>query len=256
MKYEVPIFSLHNVSVSIEQRVILNHISFDIYSGDFVIIVGGNGAGKSTLFDVMSGKRAIHDDGDILYKGRSIKDQSEVSRACYVTRIFQNTHANCIGSLSLVENIALSKMRAQEVGWSYAVTEEIQKETAIFLDDLGMSPSLMEVPMFALSGGQRQLISFMMSLFLSPEIILLDEPTAALDPQAATKLLVYAKKYIAEKNLTAMLITHDPYIAIHLGNRLFVLESGNIKNKFDEVQKRAITEPSLLLGQIDYDLLV
>jgi putative ABC transport system ATP-binding protein len=96
----------------------------------------------------------------------------------------------------------------------------------------------------------------MMSLFLSPEIILLDEPTAALDPQAATKLLVYAKKYIAEKNLTAMLITHDPYIAIHLGNRLFVLESGNIKNKFDEVQKRAITEPSLLLGQIDYDLLV
>lgn len=249
------VFSLKHISVSINGKEILKNISLDIYQGDFIIIVGGNGAGKSTLFDVIGGKRSFEGAGDIIYENKSIKLMSEVKRAHFITRIFQNTHTNCVGSLSVLENIALSIMKIDEYGFSLADSREIRKKAEAVLRDLDMPLSLLSVPMFSLSGGQRQLLSFMMSMFLCPNILLLDEPTAALDPQAATKLLMWAKKCIAERGIIALLITHDPYIAMHLGNRLCILEDGQIKKIFDEDEKKKIIDPAALLGKIDYEKL-
>ena len=105
--------------------------------------------------------------------------------------------------------------------------------------------------MNSLSGGQRQLIAFVMATQLIPKLLLLDEPTAALDPQAATTLLKHAGRFIKDHKVTTMLITHDPYIAMSMGNKIWVLENGVIARIFSEEEKKNL-HPDELIGHIDY----
>jgi putative ABC transport system ATP-binding protein len=110
---------------------------------------------------------------------------------------------------------------------------------------------LLETPMGALSGGQRQLISFIMATLVPPRLLLLDEPTAALDPAAATTLLTVAHSYIKKHGITALMITHDPYIALSLADEIWVLENGAITRTFKGKEKETI-KPDNLIGHIDY----
>ena len=105
--------------------------------------------------------------------------------------------------------------------------------------------------MNSLSGGQRQLIAFVMSTLHIPQILLLDEPTAALDPQAATKLLQFASSFIKQHKVTTLMITHDPHIALSMGNKVWILEDGKITKQYNEADKKSLN-PDKLIGQIDY----
>jgi len=107
--------------------------------------------------------------------------------------------------------------------------------------------------MGSLSGGQRQIISLVMATIIPPKILLLDEPTAALDPASATKLLIFAAQFIQKHNITTLLITHDPHIATTLGNKLWILEDGIIKKEFGP-EKRSLSTDHLI-GEIDYEQL-
>ncbi|MBA2306547.1 AAA family ATPase, partial [Candidatus Dependentiae bacterium] len=113
---------------------------------------------------------------------------------------------------------------------------------------------LLSTPMSSLSGGQRQLIAFFMTTFVSPQLLLLDEPTAALDPQAATKLLQFAQRYIQDNKITTVLITHDPELALALGTKIWVLDQGRIVKQFDRSQARELSAKDLI-GSIDYQAL-
>ena len=168
-----------------------------------------------------------------------------------VTRIFQNTQLNSVGSLTVAQNLALahySRRRARLVDGMKAMPREHAEQ---LIHKLGMDVSILDKPMNALSGGQRQLIAFAMATQLIPKILLLDEPTAALDPQAATKLLRYAGQFIKQHNITTLLITHDPHIALSMGNKAWILENGTISKQFGEEEKKTLN-PDKLIGQIDY----
>jgi putative ABC transport system ATP-binding protein len=215
-----------NVSVTINGKHILKNISCTINTGDFIVIVGPNGAGKSTFFDMISGKR-IATSGKIFLDNIDITNLDEQHRA-----LLSNYKGQTV---SLIDG--MHKFPAH-------LTAELDKL------NLG-SAKILHTLMKDLSGGQRQLVAFIMATILPPRLFMLDEPTAALDPQSATKLLQFAIKFINEHQLTTLLITHDPELALTIGKKIWVLEDGEITKQFDSKSMGNISA-SDLIGHIDY----
>jgi len=246
--------NLKNINVTFGTNHVLKDLSCTVQAGDFIVIVGTNGAGKSTFFDTIAGK-VKPDSGTIFLDGADITNLSEIQRACMVTRLFQNTHLNSVGSMTVAQNLAMagySRKSARLVDGMDGLTPE---QLVALLAPLNLdTASLLKKPMNALSGGQRQLIAFMMSTLQAPKVLLLDEPTAALDPQAATKLLQLASTFVAKHKLTTLLITHDPHIALSIGNKIWILEDGHITKQFGVEDKKNLN-PEHLIGHIDYQSL-
>jgi putative ABC transport system ATP-binding protein len=245
---------LRNISVSFDKKEILKNISCTIESGDFIVIVGGNGAGKSTFFDTIAGKN-IPDSGTILFNNQDITSINESSRAKFISRIFQNTHLNSVGTLTVLENLALSQLNNKKASFRHKTADMSNEKALELIQKIGLSESILHTRMSQISGGQRQLIAFVMATQQIPSLLLLDEPTAALDPQSATTLLVHATTFIKEHKITTLLITHDPYIAMTIGNKIWILENGQIIKTYEEEEKTKINDPNSLIGQINYSLL-
>ncbi|HEV2601375.1 MAG TPA: ATP-binding cassette domain-containing protein [Candidatus Babeliales bacterium] len=241
---------LNNVDLWRGNNHILRALSCDAQHGDFIVIVGGNGAGKSTFFDTIAGKIQPQK-GSIILDGKDITQLPELKRAGMITRIFQNTQLNCAGSMTVRQNLAMahySRRSAKLVNGMQAMPTARAQQ---IIQEIAMDVSVLDKPMNALSGGQRQLIAFVMATQLVPKLLLLDEPTAALDPQAATILLKYAAQFIKQHSITTLLITHDPHIALSIGNKVWVLENGSITRQFGPAEKKNLN-PEKLIGQIDY----
>lgn len=253
-KMKKKILELIDINIKIDNKEILKDINCTIEEGDFIIIVGGNGAGKSTFFDTLSGKH-IPTSGNIIFKGKDITTKTEIERTSAIARIFQNTYLNCAPSLSVLENFALIQLATKKASLISGISKQSIEEATALLNEIGMNWELLPKKMIGLSGGQRQLIAFMMVTKLNPELLLLDEPTAALDPQSSTKLLFYTKKFIEKNKKTALLITHDPQIALHMGNKIWILDNGRIIKQYNEEDKKNIQKPEQLIGQIDYQKL-
>lgn len=245
---------LQNIAVSFGSRHVLQDLSCEVEAGDFIVILGVNGAGKSSFFDVIAGKNQ-NISGSILLDGVDITALNEMQRADKITRIFQSTRLNSVGTMTVAQNFAIAHYCRRSVRLVDGMTSMPRQKAERILQDLAMPNSLLDVPMQALSGGQRQLLAFAMSMQHIPKILLLDEPTAALDPQAATKLLLYAKKFIKQHKVTTLMITHDPQIALSMGNKIWILENGKISKQFTEQDKQHL-HPDNLIGHINYQELL
>lgn len=241
---------LKNIDVWFGNNHILKDLSCDVQPGDFIVIVGANGAGKSTFFDTIAGKNNPKN-GIIVLDDSDITKLNEQQRSGMITRIFQNTQLNSVGSLTVAQNLSIANYSRRSVSLVDGMKTMPRNKAEKIIQDLGMDLTILDKPMDSLSGGQRQLIAFAMSTQCIPKILLLDEPTAALDPQAATKLLQYAAKFIKQHNITTLLITHDPHIALSIGNKVWVLENGKISRQFGLQEKKNL-DPDKLIGQIDY----
>jgi len=241
---------LKNINVWYGNNHILRDLSCKIEHGDFIVIVGANGAGKTSFFDTIAGK-VMPKSGSLILDGVDITALSEQQRAGMITRLFQNTQLNSVGTLTVEQNLAMalySRRTAKLVNGMTVMPDQRAKQ---LVENLAMDPSILKKQMSSLSGGQRQLIAFVMATQLKPKILLLDEPTAALDPQASTKLLEYAVKFIKKNDITTLLITHDPHIALAVGNKIWILENGVIARQFNNEEKKGLN-PDQLIGQIDY----
>lgn len=244
---------LKNVTVSFGPITVLKNLNAKMGNGDFITLIGANGSGKSTLFDIISGKTKPQS-GQILFDGQDVTHLNELQRAPLVGRLFQNTHLSSVPSMTVRENLAMATFKSGRVGFTDGlknfpthIVDEVLKPMNLNLE------SLLDKPMGSLSGGQRQIVSLIMATLIPPKILLLDEPTAALDPQSATRLLVFAARIIKEHKITTLLITHDPHIATTLGNKLWVLEKGSIGKTFGEEKENLSTDH--LIGEIDYEQL-
>lgn len=244
---------LENVSVAFDGNKVIKNLSCRISEGDFISIVGPNGAGKTTFFDLISGRVRLSE-GRIFIGGEDITDLSEQERASYIARLFQNTYFGCVSSMTIRENLALAMLKNKNAGLALGIKNFPEYVVENVLANLGLGlEKMLDKKMGLLSGGQRQIVAFVMATLHKPKILLLDEPTAALDPHSATNLLVFVKDFVSAFKITTLLITHDPHIAITLGNKLWVLERGNIKKEFGE-EKRNLS-PEHLIGHIDYEKL-
>ncbi|MBQ2759352.1 MAG: ABC transporter ATP-binding protein [Clostridia bacterium] len=213
---------------TINEKKALNGIDLTLNDGDFVTVIGGNGAGKSTLLNMVTGVYPV-DCGSIKIDGIDITNLPEYKRAKYFGRVFQDPMTGTAADMQIDENLALAarrgKMRTLRNGVSKKEREEF-KELLKKLD-LGLENRLTS-KVGLLSGGQRQAITLLMATMQNPKLLLLDEHTAALDPQTAAKVLSLTDELISAGNITTLMITHNMKDAIRLGNRLIMMYDGKI----------------------------
>ena len=207
------------------EKVALRDLNLHLAPGDFVTIIGSNGAGKSTLFNAICGS-FLTDSGSIVLDGQDITFAPEYQRAKQIGRLFQDPMRGSAPHMTIEENLALA---AASGGWFSHVSK---KEKELFRDRLsllGMGlEDRMRQPVGLLSGGQRQALTLMMATFHPPELLLLDEHTAALDPATAEKVLQITRDTVAQDHITTLMVTHNMHQALELGNRTLMMDSGRI----------------------------
>ena len=210
------------------EKTILDHVNLTIREGDFITILGGNGAGKSTLFNVIAGTLMLTS-GHIFIMGEDVTSLPAEKRANYLSRVFQDPKMGTAPRMTVAENLLIAKYRGEKRGLKsrqiHLYTEEFQG--LIERISNGLEKHL-DTPAGLLSGGQRQALSLLMATLKRPELLLLDEHTAALDPKTAAKVLEISNKIVQENHLTTLMITHNMRDAIRYGNRLIMMNEGHV----------------------------
>lgn len=210
---------------TINEKVALNNVSLNVKKGDFITIIGANGAGKSTLFNVIAGT-FFTDSGKIILDGKDITLLEEHKRAKRIGRLFQDPMLGTAPGLTVEENLALA---AGKGGWLSHVSNKDKAEfrNKVALLNMGLE-DIMNKPVGLLSGGQRQALTLMMATINPPDLLLLDEHTAALDPATAEKVLQITRDVVAAHNITCLMITHNMQSALDNGNRTIMMNNGSI----------------------------
>lgn len=245
-----PILELKDVKTVVNkgtanETLILKGINLKINEGDFITIVGTNGAGKSTLFNVIGGNLHV-DSGQILHNGNDITRSTEEQRTTFLARVFQDPKLGTAPRMTVAENMLLATKRGEK---RHLVLRKLKQNMERFTELAATMNNGLENRMTtatgALSGGQRQALSFLMATLKRPDILLLDEHTAALDPHTSLNLLHATNERITKDHLTALMITHHLEDALTYGNRLIVLKDGQIKADFKGEEKKALTTDKL-----------
>ena len=213
---------------TINEKKALNGIDLTLNDGDFVTVIGGNGAGKSTMLNMIAGVYPI-DSGKIEIDGVNISRQPEYKRAKYIGRVFQDPMKGTAAGMEIQENMALAFRRGQRrgLGWGIRANEKDYYHDLLTRLGLGLQ-NRMSSKVGLLSGGQRQALTLLMATLQKPKLLLLDEHTAALDPKTAKKVLELTDEIIKERELTALMVTHNMKDAIQYGNRLIMMHEGRI----------------------------
>ena len=243
-----PVFSLKDIIVTVGDNVqILKSLNLDIYDGDFITVLGTNGAGKSTLFNTIAGNLAI-DSGQLLHHGQNIAHESSVARTNYIARVFQDPKMGTAPRMTVAENLLLAENRGQKRTLrSRGLTKEKLTEYAEITKVMGNNlDTRLNTATGNLSGGQRQALSFLMATRVKPELLLLDEHTAALDPKTSEQLMLATNQQVTQNRLTALMITHNLADALKYGNRLLILNAGNIVLDVRGDDKVALDEAQIL----------
>ena len=214
---------------TVNEKVALDGLSLTVNDGDFITVVGSNGAGKSTLFNAISGV-FLADSGRILLDGKNITFEPDYVRSKYIGRMFQDPLKGTAPHMTIMENLALAYLRAEKN--TNPFSRITKKERELFREklkmlDMGLEDR-MNTPVGTLSGGQRQALTLLMATLVPPKILLLDEHTAALDPQAAEKIMELTKQITRENNTTCLMVTHNLIQAVSIGNRTLMMANGHI----------------------------
>ncbi len=236
---------LENIGVTFNPGTIyenqaLKNINLQINEGDFVTVIGSNGAGKSTLQNIISGT-VFPTQGKIFKDDTEITNLPEYKRAKFIGRIFQNPLLGTAGKMTLKDNMTI----CQKKGWKGLKIsqnkENLEKfKTQLKKLDMGLEKRLNDnVEQF--SGGQRQALTLLMAVMSNPSLLLLDEHTAALDPTNAEIVMRLTQNFAKENNLTVMMITHNMQHALEYGNRLIMMDQGEIILQISEEEKKNLT---------------
>ena len=261
---------LQNVSKSFfegtpDEKHVLKNLSLTVNKGDFITIIGSNGAGKSTLFNVIAGTYKASS-GNIIYKMKNITTMPEYLKAVFIGRIFQNPLLGTSGDMALEDNMILCRKKGFKLP-VISLNKKVRKEFADHAArlNMGLEKRLGDnVGLF--SGGQRQALTLLMTAMSHPELVLLDEHTAALDPDNSNRVMELTLQLREEYGLTMMMITHNMQHAIKYGNRLLMMDNGEIimdisgkekenltveaiMEKFKAIRKDELTDEKLLLAR-------
>jgi len=226
---------------TVNEKKALTDICLTLNDGDFVTVIGGNGAGKSTMLNMTAGVYPV-DGGQVIIDGVDVTRLPEHKRAKYIGRVFQDPMMGTAADMWVEENLAIADRRGQRRGFKWAITkkDKIRYKEALSELDLGLE-TRMTSKMGLLSGGQRQAITLLMATLKRPKLLLLDEHTAALDPKTAAKVLTITDRLIAENHLTALMVTHNMRDAIAYGNRLIMMNAGQIILDVSGEEKKHLT---------------
>ncbi|EMY33287.1 sugar ABC transporter ATP-binding subunit [Arthrobacter crystallopoietes BAB-32] len=231
---------------TVNERAALREINLSLAAGEFVTVIGSNGAGKSTILNITSGKLRP-DTGTVTIDGTDVTKLADHQRARYIGRVFQDPMAGTSPDMTIEQNMAIAYERGKGRGLRPGVTG---KKRGFFQEELkslelGLENRL-KAKVGLLSGGQRQALSLLMATFSSPKILLLDEHTAALDPQRADLVSRLTAEVVERHRLTTLMVTHNMEQALRLGTRLIMMHEGRIILDLDQQQKQKTTVADLL----------
>ena len=231
---------------TVNERKALRDINLNLSEAEFVTVIGSNGAGKSTILNMVGGKLRP-DTGTVGIDGKEVTRLPDHARAKYIGRVFQDPMAGTAPNMSIEENMSLALGRGRFRGLAAGVTTRKRDQ---FVDELASLELGLENRLKSkvglLSGGQRQALSLLMATFSGPKILLLDEHTAALDPQRAALVARLTEEIVQRHKLTTLMVTHNMEQALRLGSRLIMMHDGQIILDLDSAQKAKMTVPDLL----------
>lgn len=212
-------------------------INLSIAEKEFLVIVGSNGSGKTTLLNLIAGS-ILPSSGSINIDGNNVTKLPDYKRSEWIARVFQNPLSGTAPDLSILDNFRLAAIRTKAKGLSIGINEPFKKSVKEKIAMLGMGlEKKIEQPMGTLSGGQRQALTLLMSIMDNCKVLLLDEPTAALDPRSAEVVMQTADKLTIEFGLTTILITHNLKEAFTYGNRIIQMAEGHITKDLGRQEK-------------------
>ena len=231
---------------TVNEKKAIRGISLTLNDGDFCTVIGSNGAGKSTLLNLIAGA-LITDEGLIEIDGKDVTRMPEYKRAKYIGRVFQDPMKGTAAGMQLQENLMLADRRGlcHRLRWAFTPSREQYYQNLVARLGLGLE-NRMTARIGLFSGGQRQAVTLLMATMRRPEVLLLDEPTAALDPKTAETVLNLVNQIVTEQKLTTLMITHNMRDALRLGNRLIMMNDGKIIADYNAEQKKELTIDMLL----------
>ena len=223
----------------------VNGVDLSIAEKEFLVIVGSNGSGKTTLLNLVAGS-ILPSSGSISINDTNVTKLPEYKRSEWIARVFQNPLSGTAPDLSIIDNFRLAAIRTQAKGLTIGVNPSFKSEVKEKIATLGMGlENKTEQLMGTLSGGQRQALTLLMSVMDSCKVLLLDEPTAALDPRSAEIVMKTAERLVNEFGLTAILVTHNLKDAFTYGNRIIQMAEGKIIKDYGEKGKSALKQNDL-----------
>ncbi len=229
-----------------DEKIALDQANLSLKKGDFVTVIGSNGAGKSTLMNIISG--AIQPDvGTVHVDSNDVTRLPEYKRSRLIGRVFQDPMAGTAPSMTIEENLAMAYCRNRRRGLKRGVDSRRRDFFRTSLETLSLNlENRLNAKVGMLSGGERQALSLLMATFTQPSILLLDEHTAALDPARAELITNLTKQLVEKDDLTTLMVTHNMQQALDLGNRLIMMDKGQIILEVNEEQKPELTIEKLL----------
>ena len=229
-----------------DEKKALDGVDLDLDKGDFCVVIGSNGAGKTCLLNAISGN-LVPDSGRVVIGGKDVSRLAVHKRAAYLARVFQDPMAGTAASMTVAENLLLADLRGKRKGLKTGLTKDRRKtyRKRLALLGLGLEDRL-DTPVELLSGGQRQSLSLIMAVGNSPQLLLLDEHTAALDPRTAEIVLRATVRTVEHYQLTTLMVTHNMQHAVDYGNRIILMASGRIKLTIQGKEKENTTVADLV----------
>lgn len=213
---------------TIDEKQVFSDFSLHIDDREFVAVIGSNGSGKTTMLNIISGS-VQPDGGSILLDGEELRGTKDFKRAKRIGRVFQDPSMGTSPTMTIWENLSL----ADNKGGRYGLTTGLNRRRKDFyrtqLEFLGMGlEDRMDTLAGSLSGGQRQAMALIMATLATPDLLLLDEHTAALDPKAADIVMELTDRLVREKNITSLMVTHNLRYAVEYGTRTIMMHEGGI----------------------------
>jgi putative ABC transport system ATP-binding protein len=226
-------------------NALINNLNVEFKKGEFTMIIGANGSGKSTMLNLIAGL-TLPDNGSIILDDIEVQKLKSYERSAFIARLFQNPLQGTVADLTVLENMRLAYLRNSSKGLKLGIDAAFKSKVkeAIAQLNLGLENKLAQ-KMGTLSGGQRQALTLVMATLCDAKVLLMDEPTAALDPKSANSLMENANKLISNSNISTIMVTHNMREAVNYGNRLLMLKEGKVMRDLNTLEKSSIDTNSL-----------
>ena len=240
---------------TVDEKVLFTDFNLTVNEGDFVGVIGSNGSGKTTMLNIISGDVAP-DGGAVMLNGTDITSKKNFKRAENIGRVFQNPSMGTCPTMTIWENMSIADNKGKTYGLSFGLNKQRRDYYCSQLELLGMGlENRLNTPAGSLSGGQRQALALIMATMIRPDLLLLDEHTAALDPKSSDTVMMLTEKVVREKKITTLMVTHNLRHAVEYGTRAIMMHEGGVIMDVngEEKEKKTINDYLTVFNEISIE---